>query len=188
MALFVAVMLGGLALSLASARRRLHSRLGDPLPQRRGQGRTRPVVRPTPPQAVKPSRQYGPFEPFGPGGPYGDGADVLGSASSSRAGGIPVQLLFATPSDLEDVLVLDCIVGTDGALAGVGPTLRRGTPFTVKADLTCTADWATLMIESLLDRWTDKGTPVQMVILDGSSGREVRLFDHDSRVQLPLAA
>lgn len=103
---------------------------------------------------------------------------------------IPVQLLFATPSDVEDVVVLDCIAGADATVAGMGldAPLRQGMPFTVKADLTCTAQWATVMIETLLDRWTDMGTPVQMVFLDGSAGPEVRLFDQDSRVQLPLAA
>jgi hypothetical protein len=87
---------------------------------------------------------------------------------------VPVQVVFANPSP-HDVL-LDCIA------------CDPGTPFTVRARRLSSAAWADALIDNVLNRWADTGAPVEMVMLDGPTGPEVRLFDDTTRVQLPIAA
>lgn len=93
-----------------------------------------------------------------------------------RQAPLPVLLVFATTSG--DSIVLDC-------LPAVG---EPAAPFTLRALLTCSAAWVQAAIEATLSRWADRGSPVEMVVLDGAVGREVRLSDGEARVQLPLAA
>ena len=113
---------------------------------------------------------------------------VVGPTCRPAAGrhGLPVQVLFSTAEDDEGLVILDCIACAEGSF-GTG-AVHPGTPFTVKARLSCSARWAVAMIETLLDRWVTTGAPVQMSFLDGAAGVEMRLSDADSRVQLPLAA
>lgn len=87
-------------------------------------------------------------------------------------------LVFATP--LGDTIVLDC-------LPAASADEKPGAPFTLRALLTCSAEWVQAAIESTLSRWADRGCPVELVVLDGAVGREVRLSDGEARVQLPLA-
>lgn len=89
---------------------------------------------------------------------------------------MPVLLVFAIPTG--DTIVLDCLP----ALGEPAP------PFTLRALVTCSAAWVQAAIESTLSRWADRGSPVELVLLDGAVGREIRLSDGEARVQLPLAA
>jgi len=99
--------------------------------------------------------------------------------------GVPVQVLFASPSD--DAVLLDCIACADARIDGA-PVLHPGTPFTVRAQRNCTAAWADAMIDNVLSRWADSCAPVEMLVINGPAGREVRIFDDTTRVQLPIAA
>jgi hypothetical protein len=105
--------------------------------------------------------------------------------SMPKRNGVRVRVLFASPST-DDVL-LDCIACAEARL-DPGSVLHPGTPFSVRARRSCSAAWADAMIDTVLTRWADSGDPVEMVVLDGPGGREVRLYDETTRVQLPIAA
>jgi hypothetical protein len=102
--------------------------------------------------------------------------------------GVSVRVVFAEPS--EESVVLDCVACRPGRLPAGAEVVdvEAGTPFTVRAQRSCSAAWADAMIDGVLSRWADRGTPVQMVVLDGPGGRELRLYDDSTRVQLPIAA
>lgn len=86
--------------------------------------------------------------------------------------GINVQVLFATA--MEDEVVLDCIA------------MPSGEPFTICAEVDCSAAYGALFVESILSKWADSGEPVSLEIVEGADGRAVRLSGDGSRVQLPL--
>lgn len=89
---------------------------------------------------------------------------------------VPVLLVFATASG--DTIILDC-------LPAIG---EPAAPFTLRALITCSAAWVQAAIESTLSRWADGGRPVDLVVLEGAVGTEIRLSDGEARVQLPLSA
>jgi hypothetical protein len=115
----------------------------------------------------------------------GDPLPFRNHPSVPRRKGVPVQVLFASPSQ-KDVL-LDCIACADAHIDN-GRVLHPGTPFTVRAERACSVAWADAMIDTVLTRWAENCAPVEMVVLDGPTGREVRLSDETTRVQLPIAA
>jgi hypothetical protein len=112
---------------------------------------------------------------------------VFRSRAADRCG-VSVRVLFAEPS--EESVVLDCVACRAGRLPAGAEVVdvEAGTPFTVRARRSCSAAWADAMIDGVLSRWADRGTPVEMVVLDGPGGRELRLYDESTRVQLPIAA
>lgn len=123
----------------------------------------------------------------------GSPAPVFHPRFSSRADradryGVSVQVVFAQPS--EESVVLDCVACRPGRLPTGADVVdvAAGTPFTVRALRSCSASWADAMIDGVLSRWADRGTPVELVVLEGPGGRELRLYDDSTRVQLPIAA